>query len=763
MVRHPDDTSTDRSRWQGDETSLARRQLADSVHAWQEDADAPQLHNFLPAEPPELRQFTLVELIKLDLEYRWQSGLRKTLPDYIAEFPELGSSPPADLIHEEYLVRKRAGDEVSWEEYRTLYPDRMQELTRLFGGRGTNTVAMQQLGSERTVPGSWVEPGHVVDDFEVLLHLGQGAFANVFLARQISMQRRVALKITSPQGEEHATLAQFDHPNIVRIYDQRLLESHGWRLLYMQYVPGGTLRHVVNQVRETPPHVRTGRLLFEVIDHNLRARHEPTIPDAPLRIRWAQATWPEVVCWLGARIARALDYAHCVGVLHRDLKPANVLLAADGTPKLADFNVSFNSQSDSLHPTTSFGGSLAYMSPEQLEAYNPSHPRLEESLDGRSDLYSLGITLHELLRGTRPFAAETSSGKWSERLDQMTAMRRAGPPIDSWKQDEAHWPAGLSQILARLMAPAPDQRFASGVELAQELDLCLQPSILRILFPQHRQWRWQFRRLALPAFLTLVLIPNLLAAAFNFQFQSHQPAALLASSGVPWGSVMFGLGALIAGGLLCLWRGLPVIRAVQSRRSDSNMINLQSPMWRARCLRLGPESATISLGAWMLLSVGCLAVLRLTAGAEGVGPLPDVGASMLLGGLISVAYPYVGVSSLAVGVLYPGLVQPGRFSVEERRELRQLRQNSWLFLLLAAVMPLAAIALSILRDQNEASRGQRIELIGLALAGIVGLSLSMLSFRTLQHDLQTFLWMSASRHDSHDSLDDAGSWLAPDL
>jgi hypothetical protein len=169
VVRHPDDTSTDRSRWQGDETSLARRQLADFVHAWQEDADAPQLHNFLPAEPPELRQFTLVELIKLDLEYRWQSGLRKTLPDYIAEFPELGSSPPADLIHEEYLVRKRAGDEVSWEEYRTLYPDRMQELTRLFGGRGTNTVAMQQLGSERTVPGSWVEPGHVVDDFEVLL------------------------------------------------------------------------------------------------------------------------------------------------------------------------------------------------------------------------------------------------------------------------------------------------------------------------------------------------------------------------------------------------------------------------------------------------------------------------------------------------------------------------------------------------------------------------------------------------------------------
>lgn len=160
----------------------------------------------------------------------------------------------------------------------------------------------------------------------------------------------------------------------------------------------------------------------------------------------------------------------------------------------------------------------------------------------------------------------------------------------------------------------------------------------------------------------------------------------------------------------------------------------------------------------MLLSMGCLLVIRLTAGAAAVGPLPNVAASMFLGGLISVAYPYVGVSWLAVCVLYDRLAPPGPPTPEDRRDLQQLQQNSWLFLLLAAVLPLAAVALSILRDDNE-SQGQRIDLIGLALVGIVGLSLSMLLFRTLQHTLQNCLLTWKPRHDSPD---DTGSYFSPE-
>ena len=116
------------------------------------------------------------------------------------------------------------------------------------------------------------------------------------------------------------------------------------------------------------------------------------------------------MCWIGARLAAALDYAHNRGVLHRDIKPANVLLAADGSPKLVDFNVSFSSKLEGATPAAYFGGSLAYMSPEQIEAYNPDHDRKPDELDGRSDIFSLGVVLWELLTGARPFGDDRLEG-----------------------------------------------------------------------------------------------------------------------------------------------------------------------------------------------------------------------------------------------------------------------------------------------------------------------------------------------------------------
>ena len=125
-------------------------------------------------------------------------------------------------------------------------------------------------------------------------------------------------------------------------------------------------------------------------------------------------------------MAAALEYAHQRGVLHRDVKPANVLLAADGSPKLVDFNVSFSSKLEGATPAAYFGGSLAYMSPEQIEAYNPDHDRKPDDLDGRSDVYSLGVVLWELLTGSRPFGEEHLEGSWNETLKHLTARRKAG-------------------------------------------------------------------------------------------------------------------------------------------------------------------------------------------------------------------------------------------------------------------------------------------------------------------------------------------------
>src|SRR5262249_6136805 len=150
--------------------------------------------------------------------------------------------------------------------------------------------------------------------------------------------------------------------------------------------------------------------------------------DSASRARLAGRGWGEAVCWLGRCLAEALEHAHQRGVLHRDVKPANVLLTARGWPLLADFNVAFCSKLEGANASAFFGGSLAYMSPEQMEACNPADPRTSASLDGRSDLYSLGVVLWELLTGRRPFPDELLAADWPTALERLATQRRTGPP-----------------------------------------------------------------------------------------------------------------------------------------------------------------------------------------------------------------------------------------------------------------------------------------------------------------------------------------------
>ena len=199
------------------------------------------------------------------------------------------------------------------------------------------------------------------------------------------------------------------------------------RLLYMQYIPGGTVQELIEFHARLAPIEWRGETFLAALDQALRQHGESGAAGAALRHKFQTASWPEVVCWLGARIAAALAYAHTRGVLHRDIKPANVLIAHDGSPKLADFNTSYSSKLEGATPAAFFGGSLAYMSPEQLEACNPAHQRLPDELDGRSDVYSLGVLLWELLTGARPFADHTVSGNWSQTLTAMVEQRREGP------------------------------------------------------------------------------------------------------------------------------------------------------------------------------------------------------------------------------------------------------------------------------------------------------------------------------------------------
>ena len=590
------------------------------VGAWERGSDAPRLETFLPAEPAMLRRLVLVELIKVDLEYRWQHRkLPKKIEDYLEQFPELREGGvPADLIYEEFHVRRCAGETVDMSDYYERFPQQAVELGRLLGldAEPRSTVLASREPLQR------VEVGATIDDFDLLTRLGEGAFAAVYLARQRSMQRLVAVKISSDRGNEPQTMAQLDHPHIVRIYDQRLLPERNLRLLYMQYIAGGTLQAVVQHMRQVPPSERHGRTLLEVIDRCLIERGESAPTDSQTRHRLADADWPTVVCWLGARLASALDYAHRRGVLHRDIKPANVLLAADGMPKLVDFNVSFSSKLEGSTPAAYFGGSLAYMSPEQLEACNAAHERQPDELDGRTDLYSLGIMLWELLTGRRPFEDDQPSANWTTTLGQLTARRRSGVGAAARAQLPRNCPPGLDQVLLTCLSPEVEQRFSTGAEFSRQLELCLKPTVQRLMRPSAHDWRQRVRRHPLASLTLAAVVANIVVSLPNIHYnetaivksmQSVKALDVFKLQLLTINPIVYGIGILF-----CSYLAWPTVRTVSRLQRNQPVESNELAAARRRCLRLGEFVAWTSLVLWLAAGALFTGWLRIVEPALGL-------------------------------------------------------------------------------------------------------------------------------------------------
>ncbi|HLJ12701.1 MAG TPA: serine/threonine-protein kinase [Planctomycetaceae bacterium] len=731
--------------------TILSAQVEAFIEAWESAAQPPNLREFLARDEPAAHRLTLIELVKVDLEYRWRRKTPRLLEDYFGEFPELAERPPPDLVYEEYHIRAAAGDAVAMEEYARRFPGCARELARLLGLHAAN-VSTAMIGPRSALALAEVQPGEQLDDFDLLTQLGKGAFASVFLARQKSMQRLVALKVSADRSQEPQTLAQFDHEHIVRVYDQRLLPDRGLRLLYMQYVAGGTLQAVVESVRRTPESERTGQALFEAVDDSLVQRGESRPSDAPLRERFAEAPWAEVVCWLGARLARALDYAHRHGVLHRDIKPANVLVSADGSPKLADFNISFSSKLAGASPAAYFGGSLAYMSPEQLEAGNPAHERLPESLDGRSDLYSLGVLLWELLTGTRPFPDIEAIGNWPELLSEMVTRRQAGIDRASLAQASRRWPPGLERILAKCLDSDRERRFASGAELARSLELCLKPAAQRLLAPPARNWRRVARRFPTVGIVVAAILPNALAAVFNYFYNSLEIVEHLdRARDVFWttqiviNSIAFPLGLGLA---LALSR--PVTRAVGDAPRIATMTAIELQKLRQRCLRLGHFAAWISIALWLAAAPAYPMAIRLGVGSVPASAYLHFVASLALCGLIAGAYPFLGISCLSVCSFYPALVRMETMTREDFQALGRLGRASWLYLLLAASVPMLSVAILSLVGSKA-----HFALAILASGGVAGLATAFLLFRMLHADLAALAALAAPPGDPAESGTDS--------
>ncbi|MGE5346772.1 MAG: protein kinase domain-containing protein [Acidithiobacillales bacterium] len=261
--------------------------------------------------------------------------------------------------------------------------------------------------------------------YEVLGLLGKGGFASVYQVRNRNLERLEALKVldesrsaesdvTKRFVQEARLVASLEHPGIIRIHD--FGNAGGFLWFTMQYVDGPSLALRLE---------RHGRL------------HE------------------EETARVGAAILDALDYAHSRGVIHRDIKPANILLDAAGRPILSDFGIAKAAESLTRTRTGFVLGSPGYLSPEQLRG---------ESLDGRSDLYSLGITLYELLTNSVPFDSEEAVATVVRRLtEQAEPISRRLPGIDP----------ELERIVMRALATAREARYPSAREMKADLEAYL--------------------------------------------------------------------------------------------------------------------------------------------------------------------------------------------------------------------------------------------------------------------------------------------------
>jgi serine/threonine protein kinase len=370
------------------------------------------------------------------------------------------------VAYDEYLDQLRAGRAVDPDEFCARFPRCRTALRSLI--RAYHLLDEKRDEIDALVPAEELRPGGRFLQFRLIRELGRGAFSYVFQAAQIDLGGRpVAVKVTSRPAREAETLGPLIHPNIVPVHSVQRDPASGLTAVCMPYLGGATLEHVLDRAFPEPGQIPAkARVILETARD---AAGPEAAAGGPAAGAVPEGRWPYVegVAAIGAQLAEALAFIHARGVFHRDLKPSNVLLTPEGRPMLLDFNLA----DDLRFAPPELGGTVQYMSPEQLRATARDAAEEPGELGARADLFSLGVILYELLCGRHPFGP--FPGRWGEA--QVRAhqgeRQRAGPgPL---RRFNPAVPRSLARVIEGCLAYDPARRPRSAQELAAALRRCV--------------------------------------------------------------------------------------------------------------------------------------------------------------------------------------------------------------------------------------------------------------------------------------------------
>jgi eukaryotic-like serine/threonine-protein kinase len=428
---------------------------------------------------------------------------------------------PLEELAAEFMERQRRGESPSIAEYTANHPDLAREIREFF----PTILAIEQLKArDRSSAGGLACPGFVqperLGDFRIIREIGRGGMGIVYEAEQQSLGRRVAVKVLPGQsllGAKHLArfrreariAARLHHTNIVQVFG--VGEQDGLHYYVMQYVPGVGLDRIISHLaricagqqaeaaqngQQAPDdNARIDSLCRQWLGMDIYGGESSAPATAGSIQRPGQSKYFRIVARLGIQVAEALDYAHSHGTFHRDVKPGNLLVDHQGALWVTDFGLAQATYADSVTQTGDITGTLRYMPPE----------RFGGRVDARGDIYSLGLTLYELLVLQPAFADSDRS----RLIRQITS----GQPLRPAKINP-HIPRDLETIILKATEHESARRYATAAALAGDLQRFLEdrPIEARPVRAAERLWRWSRRNPAIAA-LAGISLALLLAVA----------------------------------------------------------------------------------------------------------------------------------------------------------------------------------------------------------------------------------------------------------